>query len=84
VRRRSHKLQLLLTALGRHGRRPAHIHFFVEAPGHRKLTTQIKIAGDAYLHDDFAFATGYGLIPEVVPHTDSQEIQSPGLNEPLE
>ena len=57
--------QQLLTAIGRHGRRPAHIHFFVEAPGHRKLTTQINIAGDKYLHDDFAFATREGLIPEV-------------------
>jgi catechol 1,2-dioxygenase len=75
--------QLLLTALGRHGRRPGHIHFFVEAPGHRKLTTQINIAGDAYLHDDFAFATRDGLIPEVVRHTDPAEIKARGLNEPF-
>ena len=31
--------------LGRHGQRPAHIHFFVSAPGFRKLTTQINIDG---------------------------------------
>uniref|UniRef100_UPI003F764043 dioxygenase family protein n=2 Tax=Pseudomonadota TaxID=1224 RepID=UPI003F764043 len=31
----------LLSALGRHGQRPAHIHFFVSADDHRKLTTQI-------------------------------------------
>ena len=53
------------TALGRHGNRPAHIHFFVSAPGYRKLTTQINIDGDAYLHDDFAFATRDELIPPV-------------------
>ena len=75
--------QLLLTALGRHGRRPAHIHFFVEAPGHRKLTTQINIAGDEYLYDDFAFATRDGLIPEVIHHTDAAEIKTRGLNEPF-
>src|SRR3546814_3514829 len=33
----------LLTALGRHGQRPAHIHFFISADDHRKLTTQINI-----------------------------------------
>ena len=75
--------QLLLTALGRHGRRPAHIHFFVEAPGHRKLTTQINIADDEYLYDDFAFATRDGLIPEVIHHTDAAEIKTRGLNEPF-
>jgi catechol 1,2-dioxygenase len=75
--------QELLSALGRHGQRPAHIHFFVEAPGYRKLTTQINIAGDKYLHDDFAFATRDGLIPEVVRHTDPAEIKARELNEPF-
>src|SRR5216683_3640904 len=42
--------QKLLDQLGRHGNRPAHIHFFVSAPGYRKLTTQINIDGDTYLH----------------------------------
>ena len=73
--------QELLSALDRHGRRPAHIHFFVEAPGFRKLTTQINIAGDKYLHDDFAFATREGLIPEVARHTDPAEIKARGLDE---
>jgi catechol 1,2-dioxygenase len=73
----------LLTALGRHGERPAHIHFFVTASGFRKLTTQINIAGDKYLHDDFAFATRDGLIPEVVRHADPADIKARGLNEPF-
>jgi len=55
--------EALLRQLGRHGQRPAHIHFFVWAPGYRKLTTQINIAGDPYLWDDFAFATRAGLVP---------------------
>ena len=75
--------QELLDHLGRHGKRPAHIHFFVEAPGFRKLTTQINIAGDAYLHDDFAFATRDGLIPDVVRHDDPAEIQARGLDAPF-
>jgi catechol 1,2-dioxygenase len=59
------KTQQLLDQLGRHGHRPAHIHFFVRAPGHRTLTTQINIDGDPHLWDDFAFATRDGLVPEV-------------------
>jgi catechol 1,2-dioxygenase len=74
--------QQLLNQLGRHGRRPAHIHFFVTAPGHRKLTTQINIDGDEYLHDDFAFATRDGLIPEVRRHTDPAKIREHGLDGP--
>ena len=75
--------QQLLDRIGRHGKRPAHIHFFVEAPGFRKLTTQINISDDPYLHDDFAFATREGLIPELVRHTDAAEIKARGLNEPF-
>lgn len=75
--------QQLLDQLGRHGQRPAHIHFFVEAPGFRKLTTQINIAGDEFLHDDFAFATRDGLIPEVVRHSDPAEIKARGLEAPF-
>ncbi|WP_249676434.1 catechol 1,2-dioxygenase [Acidocella sp. C78] len=75
--------QQLLDRMGRHGRRPAHIHFFVTAPGFRKLTTQINIEGDEYLHDDFAFATRDGLIPPVIRHDDPAEINARGLNEPF-
>jgi catechol 1,2-dioxygenase len=74
--------QQLLDQLGRHGHRPAHIHFFVTAPGHRKLTTQINIDGDEYLHDDFAFATRDGLIPTVRRVTDAAAIREQGLNAP--
>ncbi|MDQ2733963.1 MAG: catechol 1,2-dioxygenase [Pseudomonadota bacterium] len=75
--------QKLLGQLGRHGKRPAHIHFFVSAPGYRKLTTQINIAGDAYLYDDMAYATRDGLIPEVVRNTDPAEARKNGLNGPF-
>jgi catechol 1,2-dioxygenase len=74
--------QELLNRLGRHGHRPAHIHFFVTAPGYRKLTTQINIDGDEYLHDDFAFATRDGLIPEVRRVSDAAAVHAKGLNAP--
>lgn len=75
--------QALLTELGRHGRRPAHVHFFVEAGGYRKLTTQINIDGDEYLYDDFAFATRDDLIPEVVHHDAPDEMASRGVDAPF-
>ncbi len=58
--------QECLDRLGRHGQRPAHIHFFISAPGYRHLTTQINLSGDQYLWDDFAHATRDGLVGEVV------------------
>ncbi|MGG5870777.1 catechol 1,2-dioxygenase [Pseudomonas peli] len=57
--------QECLDQLGRHGQRPAHIHFFISAPGHRHLTTQINLAGEQYLWDDFAYATRDGLIGDI-------------------
>lgn len=57
--------QECLDELGRHGQRPAHVHFFISAPGHRHLTTQINLSGDKYLWDDFAYATRDGLVGEV-------------------
>ena len=74
--------QALLDQLGRHGHRPAHIHFFVSAPGYRKLTTQINIDGDEYLHDDFAFATRDELIPPVEKVEDVARIRANGLIDP--
>lgn len=75
--------QALLNQLGRHGNRPAHIHFFVSADGHRKLTTQINIDGDPLLNDDFAYATREGLVPAVVERTDENSIQANGLTGPF-
>lgn len=61
--------QQLLDEIGRHGNRPAHVHFFVSADSHRKLTTQFNIEGDPLIWDDFAYATREELIPPVVEKT---------------
>lgn len=53
----------LMQSLGRHGNRPAHVHFFVEANTCRTLTTQINFGDDPFAADDFAFATREGLLP---------------------
>ena len=47
-----------------------------------KLTTQINIDGDEYLHDDFAFATRDELIPPVEKVEDAARIRANGLNDP--
>jgi catechol 1,2-dioxygenase len=73
----------LLKQLGRHGTRPAHIHFFVTAPGHRKLTTQINIDGDPYLWDDFAFATREGLVPEMRRIDDAAALRANEVEAPF-
>jgi catechol 1,2-dioxygenase len=75
--------QKLLDLLGRHGQRPAHIHFFVSAPGYRHLTTQINLAGDKYVYDDFAFATREGLVVEAVRQNDPAKIKERGLDGPF-
>jgi catechol 1,2-dioxygenase len=61
--------QQLLDGLGRHGSRPAHVHFFVTSDQHRKLTTQFNIEGDPLIWDDFAYATREELIPPVTGKT---------------
>ncbi|MDD8022988.1 MAG: catechol 1,2-dioxygenase [Paracoccaceae bacterium] len=73
----------LLSALGRHGQRPAHIHFFISADDHRKLTTQINIEGDPLINDDFAYATRDGLVPSVIERTDEASIHANNLNGPF-
>lgn len=55
--------EALMRMLGRHGDRPAHVHFFIEAPGYRTLTTQINFGDDPHAHEDFAFGTREGLLP---------------------
>lgn len=74
--------QALLNKLGRHGNRPSHVHYFISAPGYRKLTTQFNIEGDQYLWDDFAFATREGLVATAVDVNDAAEIQRRGLDKP--
>lgn len=73
----------LFDALGRHGRRPAHIHFLVVAPGKRTLTTQINIPGDEYLQDDFAFATRDELVVELEGSVPPAGYESLGISAPF-
>jgi len=73
----------LFAALGRHGNRPAHIHFLVAAPGLRTLTTQINIPGDTFIDDDFAFATRDGLVVDLERNTAPAGFESLGVVAPF-
>ena len=75
--------QQLLNLLGRHGNRPAHIHFFVSKPGYKHLTTQINLAGDAYTYDDFAFATRDELVVDANRVDDPAKAEQFGLDKPF-
>jgi catechol 1,2-dioxygenase len=72
--------QECLNQLGRHGQRPAHVHFFISAPGFEHLTTQINLSNDVYLWDDFAYATRDGLVGEVRFVEDQAKAQALGVS----
>jgi len=73
----------LFDALGRHGQRPAHVHFLVVAPQLRTLTTQVNIPGDPYLDDDFAFATRDELVVTLERGVAPQGYESLGIDAPF-
>ncbi|XKE46171.1 catechol 1,2-dioxygenase [Halomonas organivorans] len=75
--------QQVLDLLGRHGQRPAHIHYFISAPGHQHLTTQINLAGDPYTYDDFAFATREELVVPGQRIEDAAEAEKRGFEGPF-
>ena len=52
----------MLTATGRHPMRPAHLHFWISAPGFKPLITHLFVAGGKYLDSDAVF----GVKPELV------------------
>lgn len=52
----------LLGLLDRGPFRPAHIHFLVEAEGHKTLVTQVFDAEDRYIGDDSVFAVKEELV----------------------
>ncbi len=52
----------LIRAQGRHGCRPAHIHFLVGAPGHRELVTALYLGDDQYIDSDTVFGVSRSLV----------------------
>jgi catechol 1,2-dioxygenase/hydroxyquinol 1,2-dioxygenase len=55
----------MVMAQKRHGKRPAHIHFLISAPGYRELVTALYLAGDEHLDDDVVFGASGDLVVDV-------------------
>ncbi|MFJ4467931.1 maleylacetate reductase and hydroxyquinol 1,2-dioxygenase domain-containing protein [Streptomyces sp. NPDC089424] len=59
----------MLAAVGRHPYRAPHLHFMIDAPGHRRLVTQLFVAGGAYLDGDTVFGVKDQLVVDFAPQT---------------
>jgi maleylacetate reductase len=59
----------LLDATGRHHWRAPHLHFLITAPGHRRLVTQLFVAGGAYLDSDTVFGVKDELVVDYLART---------------
>ncbi|MEX5341483.1 intradiol ring-cleavage dioxygenase [Pseudomonas sp. I2] len=67
----------LLAATGRHPWRPAHLHFMVEAPGHRTLVTHLFNHDDPYLDSDAVFGVKESLRIAYTPLPANDPIARP-------
>ncbi|GAA2849716.1 maleylacetate reductase and hydroxyquinol 1,2-dioxygenase domain-containing protein [Pseudonocardia halophobica] len=59
----------MLRAAGRHPYRAPHLHFMIDAPGHRRLITQLFVRGGKYLDSDAVFGVKEDLIVDFEPRT---------------
>ena len=65
----------MVLAQKRHGKRPAHIHFLIGAPGYRELVTALYIAGDEHLEDDVVFGASGDLVVEVKDNDPASPVE---------
>lgn len=56
---------------GRHGYRPAHIHFLIGAPGYREVVTALYIEGDDHIESDTVFGVTDSLVATVKKDANS-------------
>ena len=56
----------MLSKMGRHPWRPAHVHFIVSAPGFESVTTHLFAEGDEYLESDAVFGVKDSLVKAFV------------------
>ncbi|MEU3340300.1 dioxygenase [Streptomyces sp. NPDC006668] len=74
---------VLLDASERHPYRPAHIHFIVEADGHRPLTTHIFVADGPYLDSDAVFAVKESLVVDFAQVDDEDKARQYRVTAPF-
>ncbi|MFI5820605.1 dioxygenase [Streptomyces rishiriensis] len=73
----------LLLATGRHPYRPAHIHFIVEADGHRPLTTHMFVADSPYQDSDAVFAVKESLVVDFAQVDDADKARAYRVTAPF-
>lgn len=73
----------LVSALGRHHFRPAHMHVMLRHPGFEDLTSQLFFEGGEYLDNDIASAVRDSLIIKLNRHDDAAEQGKRGLAQPF-
>lgn len=69
----------LMSFMGRHPWRPAHLHFIISAPGYQKVTTHLFCRDDPYLHEDAVFAVLDSLVLDWPELHDEDEAAALGF-----
>jgi len=69
----------LLSALGRHVWRPAHLHMMLYAPGYDKLTTALYPEGDDYISSDAVFGVKRSLVCKLTKVTSAEQARAKGF-----
>ncbi|GAB2921751.1 intradiol ring-cleavage dioxygenase [Paraburkholderia jirisanensis] len=73
----------MLSGLGRHPWRPAHLHFMITAPGYERLVTHVFREGDTYLDSDAVFGVRSSLIAQWVSHPEGKAPDGTRMDTPF-
>ncbi len=72
----------LLTHLGRHPYRPAHLHYILSAGGYEQLTTHIFDPDDPYIQSDAVFGVKQSLLAEFKRVDQPERARELGFDRP--
>ena len=73
----------ILTRMGRHPFRPAHIHFIVAAEGNESCVTHLFVKGGKYLDSDAVFGVKDSLIVDFKRNNSEADAKKAGLKAPF-
>src|SRR5262249_9618421 len=73
---------IVLSALGRHFFRPAHLHVKVRHPRYDEWTSQLYFDGGEYLKSDVANAVREGLVVPLIWRDDPDYLVARGMHRP--
>jgi catechol 1,2-dioxygenase len=73
----------LLKACGRHPNRPAHVHFIVQAPGYRAVTTHLFVDGSPHLDSDVVVGVKESLVRSFALVDDPERASAVRLDNPF-